>query len=197
MAIKGLEDLLKKYKNGEINEAQFEDGLGKELATDYIPKAKFNEVNEAKKLAEANLTNANKTLEELKGKSDLSDEYKKQIEKLTADNAKAQEDFKAQMNRLRLDTAIENGLREAKARNTKATRALLDESKFTISEDGTVGGLKEQIEAIAKENSFLFETPDQSNGRKPSWGSPNENPQGGNGGTDSLQAAMRAAAGLN
>lgn len=196
MAIKGLEDLLKKYKNGELNESQFEESLGKELATEYIPKAKFNEVNEAKKLAEANLTNANKTLEELKGKSDLSDEYKKQIEKLTADNAKAQEDFKAQMNRLRLDTAIENGLREAKARNTKATRALLDESKFTVSEDGTVGGLKEQIEAIAKENAFLFEAPDPSAGGKPSWGSPNGSPQGGSG-ADSLQAAMRAAAGLN
>lgn len=194
MAIKGLAELLAKYRNNEITDAQMEEELGKALATDFIPKAKFNEINEAKKLAESNLSNAQKTLEELKSKGDLSEEYKAQIAKLTADNAKAQESFKAQITRMKMDNAIDSALTSSKARNSKAARALLDESKISIAEDGTVKGLSEQIEAIRKENAFLFDIEPEPQNPKPSWG--NVGKQNPSGDADALEAAMFAAAGL-
>lgn len=195
MAIKGLSELLTKHKAGEIDEATFEAELNKALATEWIPKTKFNEVLEGRKLAEASLANANKTLDDLKAKAGLSDEYKAQIDKLNAESVKAQESFKAQLHKMRLDTAIDNGLRDAKSRNHKATRALLDESKISIADDGSVSGLKEQLEAIAKENGFLFEASEEDNKKNPTWGGGDKkNPSGP---TDALEAAMFAAAGLN
>lgn len=195
MAIKGLSELLAKYKSAELDDAKFEEELGKALATDFIPKGKFNELTESKKVSDKALEDANKTLEELKKNAGLSDEYKKQIEELKTANSKAQEDFKAQLKQMKLDTAIDNALTTAKARNTKAVRALLDTSKIVMSDDGTISGIKEQLETIAKENDFLFETQTDDNPRF--GGGNNRGNGGGGGGADALQAAMFAAAGLS
>ena len=88
MAIKGLSELLEKYRKGEIADASaFEAELTKGgLYEGYIPKDKFDEKNgEAKKLKEQ-LEAQTKLVDELKEKGNLSDEYKNQIEKLKAEN---------------------------------------------------------------------------------------------------------------
>ena len=201
MAIKGLSELLKKHKDGTIDDAQFEAELNKALPEDWIPKAKYNEVNEAKKLSDENLKKANATLEELKGKAGLSDEYKAQIDKLKEEAKKAEETHKATVAQMKRDSAIDSALASAKARNSKAVRALLDEGKLVLNEDGTLSGLKEQIEAVKKENAFLFDSSDDDNnggggngGGKPFFGG--SNPKGGASG-DALRDAMFSAAGLS
>ena len=55
MAIKGLSELLKKHKDGTIDDAQFEVELNKALPEDWIPKSKYNERNESKKLSDESL----------------------------------------------------------------------------------------------------------------------------------------------
>lgn len=190
MAIKGLSELLAQYKTGAIDETKFEDELGKTLATDFITKSKFNEVNEAKKVSDKALEEANKTLEDLKKNANLTDEYKHQIEELKTANSKAQEEFQTQLKQIKLDTAIDTALTGAKAKNNKAVRALLDPSKIILAEDGSISGLKEQLETIVKDNSYLFETPTDS----PRFGG--DNRRGGGNGGSSLEAMMYAAAGL-
>ena len=200
MAIKGLSELLKKHKDGALDSTDFETELNKLLPEDWIPKAKYNELNESKKLAEDNLKKANATLEELKGKAGLSDEYKAQIDKLKDEAKKAEEAHKATITQMKRDSAIESALTSAKARNTKAVRALLDEGKLVLNDDGTLSGIKEQIEAVKKDNAFLFDSSDDDNGggngggRMPFFGG--SNPKGGNSG-DALRDAMFSAAGLN
>ena len=200
MAIKGLSELLKKLKDGALDSTDFETELNKLLPEDWIPKAKYNELNESKKLAEDNLKKANATLEELKGKAGLSDEYKAQIDKLKEEAKKAEEAHKATITQMKRDSAIDSALASAKARNSKAVRALLDEGKLVLNEDGTLSGLKEQIEAVKKDNAFLFDSSDDDNGGggngggKPFFGG--SNPKGGSSG-DALRDAMFSAAGLN
>ena len=200
MAIKGLSELLKKHKDGALDSTDFETELNKLLPEDWIPKAKYNELNESKKLAEDNLKKANATLEELKGKAGLSDEYKAQIDKLKEEAKKAEETHKATVAQMKRDSAIDSALASAKARNSKAVRALLDEGKLVLNEDGTLSGLKEQIEAVKKDNAFLFDSSDDDNGGggngggKPFFGG--SNPKGGSSG-DALRDAMFSAAGLN
>ena len=200
MAIKGLSELLKKHKDGALDSTDFETELNKLLPEDWIPKAKYNELNESKKLAEDNLKKANATLEELKGKAGLSDEYKAQIDKLKDEAKKAEEAHKATITQMKRDSAIESALTSAKARNTKAVRALLDEGKLVLNDDGTLSGIKEQIEAVKKDNAFLFDSSDDDNGGggngggKPFFGG--SNPKGGSSG-DALRDAMFSAAGLN
>lgn len=201
MAIKGLSELLKKHKNGDIDDATFEAELNKALPEDWIPKSRYNELSESKKLVDKNLENANKTLEDLKAKAGLSDEYKTQIDALKKQAKEAEEAHKATITTMKKESAIEKALSDAKARNTKAVRALLDEGKLVLNDDGTLSGLKEQLEAVQKDNAFLFDSSDDNgNGgnpggiKKPFFGG--SNPRGDKGG-DSLRDAMFSAAGLN
>lgn len=73
--------------------------------------------------------------------------------------------------------AIENGVRDAKAKNVKAVMALLDIDKITY-EDGEVKGLSEQLDGLKtnEDTSFLFGT----DVKPPAGTKPNTPP--GNGG---------------
>lgn len=205
MALKGLADLLKKVRaEAEMTEDQVEEELNKLLPESWIPKSKFNETSEQAKLLKQQLEETNNQLGTLKEKAGLSDEYKKQIDDLTAKQKTQEAEYKAQLTKLKLDTAIESALTGAKARNIKATRALLDESKVILGDDGKLAGLNEQLEAIKKDNAYLFDVSegeggdDRSKGQQaskmPSFG----NPGGGDPGKgDALWSKMEAAAGLS
>lgn len=206
MALKGLGDLLKKIREQSgMTEEQAEEELNKLLPESWIPKSKFNETSEQAKLFKQQLEDTNKQLETLKSKAGLSDEYKKQIDDLTAKQQTQEAEYKAQLTKLKLDTAIETALTGAKARNIKATRALLDESKVTLGDDGKLAGLNEQLEAIKKDNSYLFDASDDGEGgdaknkgqqitKLPTFGNPGGNGDQGSG--DDLLSGMMGAAGL-
>ncbi len=51
--------------------------------------------------------------------------------------------------------AVQQALKEAGGRNTKALLALVDMQEITVEEDGTVAGL--DIKALKKEVPYLFE----------------------------------------
>lgn len=55
------------------------------------------------------------------------------------------------------ESAIKLAIASVKPRNEKALMALLDTDIVKLNDDGTVTGLKEQLENIKKENGFLFE----------------------------------------
>lgn len=123
----------------------------------YIPASRFNEVNEAKKTAEAMVADRDAQLAELKKSVGNNEELKKQIETLQANNEKAQAQHKADLQRLKIDGAIETALASNGALSVKAAKALLDMGKITLEGD-EVKGLKEQIEGVVKEHGYLFKT---------------------------------------
>lgn len=94
-----------------------------------------------------------------------------------------------QIDALRFDHALDGALTEARAKNAKAVKALLNTELLKLAEDGSISGLGEQLEKIKSENDYLFE---------------NDTPvpkivAGGNNKpilTDPLLAAMRHGAGL-
>ena len=55
----------------------------------------------------------------------------------------------------RKDSAIQIALVAAKARNVKAVKALLDDSKITLNADGTLSGL--DVKELQKTVPYLFE----------------------------------------
>lgn len=172
MALKGLKELLKKVReDAALTEEQVEDELNKILPEAWIPKSKFNELTEAEKLAKSQLEQTNKQLEELKKGSTLTEEQKKQLETLKTQLEEQKATHETEVKKLRMNHAIETELSKAKAKNLKAARALLDESKIVLGEDGTIAGLKEQLEAIQKDNAYLFE-PTTPPANKPSFGGP-------------------------
>ena len=170
MALKGLKELLKKVReDAALTEEQVEDELNKILPEAWIPKSKFNELTEAEKLAKSQLEQTNKQLEELKKGSTLTEEQKKQLETLKTQLEEQKATHETEVKKLRMNHAVETELSKAKAKNLKAARALLDESKIVLGEDGTIAGLKEQLEAIQKDNAYLFETTTPP-ANKPSFG---------------------------
>lgn len=126
---------------------------------EFIPKKRFDDVNEEKKKLEDTLKERDGQLETLKKTAGSNEELKSQIETLQNENKAKDEAHKAEIRQLKVDSAVNAALVHAKAKNTVAVRALLkDIDKAELLEDGTIKGLKEQIDAIKKSEAYLFET---------------------------------------
>lgn len=137
--------------------------VSEEIGKAFVSKADFKAANEAKKALEAQLAERDTQLEALK-KVDAAG-LQAQIEALQADNKAAAEKHAAEVQQLRLDTAVETALLKAKAVNTKAVKALLDLSKVEFDGE-TVKGLDDQIKSIQESDSWAFGTePAGSTGR--------------------------------
>ena len=85
-------------------------------------------------------------------------------EELEATIKQLQEDNKATATKYQNDLAakekgfkIEGALRDAKAKNVKAVLSLIDTEKVSVQKDGTLDGLTDQIEAVKKSDSYLFD----------------------------------------
>lgn len=146
------------------------EGMTEELATKiaeqsaeelkgYIPKTRFDEVNEAKKNAEELVKERDKQLDDLKKSSGDNEELKKQIEQLQDDNKATVKKYEADIKKMQIDNAVQAALKDAGAKNVTAAIALLkDLDKAELSDDGTVKGLAEQIKELQKSESYLFNT---------------------------------------
>ena len=126
----------------------------------YIPKTRFDEVNEAKKNAEALVKERDGQLETLKKSAGDSAELQKQISDLQEANKAAVKEYEGKIKQMQIDNAVDKAITGANGKNVKAIRALLNLEKAELSEDGTVKGLSEQLETLAKaeDSSFLFDT---------------------------------------
>ena len=135
----------------------------------YVPSERFNEVNEAKKAAEALVSERDKQIEGLKKSTGDSEALKAEIEKLQGENKAAKEKYEADIKTLKINNAIDSALTKAGAKNLKAVRALLDMEKITIDGD-EVKGIDDQIKGLSKaeDSSFLFNVED--GGTKPPKG---------------------------
>jgi len=139
--------------------------VAKELDGNYVPKTRFNEVNTELKQAKDQVKERDSQLETLKKSVGDSDELKKQIETLQNENKTKDETHAAEIKQLKIDTAVDKALGEAKAKNPKAVKALLDLAKAELSDDGTIKGLDAQIKALAEaeDSKFLFDTDSTQN----------------------------------
>ena len=134
----------------------------------FIPKVRFDEVNNAKKQAEKDLSERDKQLETLKNSTGDVETLKNTIKQLQDENKASKEQYEANISKIKLDNAIDNALGNAKAKNSRAVRALLDMGKIKF-ENETLSGLDEQLKALkeAEDSKFLFEEIKES--AKPSF----------------------------
>ncbi len=114
-------------------------------------KAKFGDYDSIK----SQLSEANKQIEEF-GKLDY-DGLKKSADDYKAKFEQAQAESKKQLDEMRFNHALDGALTGAKARNVKAVRALLETEKLKLNKDGSLTGLSEQLDALKKDNAYLFE----------------------------------------
>ncbi len=126
----------------------------------YIPKARFDEVNNEKKKLELDVRDRDSQLETLKNSTGDVEGMKKQIETLQADNKTKDQAHATEIKQLKIDAALDSAISGAKGKNAKAIKALLDMSKVDVDKDGNVIGHTEQLEALTKadDSKFLFDT---------------------------------------
>lgn len=145
-------------------------GLGEELALKvageskkelegYVERAKYLELEtEKNQLAESNKS-LTKNLEEVKKNVGDNEELKKQISDMQEAQKAKDKEYADNIEKIRLDNALDIALMGAGAKNNKAVKALLNLDGAKIGEDGKVVGLDEQLKALksAADSSFLFE----------------------------------------
>ena len=144
------------------------EGMTEELATTiaeqsveelkgYIPKTRFDEVNEAKKNAEALVKERDKQLEDVKKSTGDNEELKKQIETLQEQNKTAKAEYEANIKRVQKENIDTLLLTEQGAKNAKAVIALLDAVDDKLEGDDYRAARLEQIQALQKSESYLFD----------------------------------------
>lgn len=124
---------------------------------EFIPKSRFDEVNNSKKQLEKDISARDEQLETLK-KVD-AEGLKAEIEKLQNENKITKEKFETEIKQVKIDTAIEKALIGAKAKNTKAVKALLELGNIEFEGD-SIKGLDSQLKKLQEsdDSKFLFDS---------------------------------------
>lgn len=127
----------------------------------YIPKARFDEVNEAKKKAEEMISERDNQLEKLKKSAGDNEELKNQIAELQKNNAATIKQHEAEMKQLRRDGIDTQVIMAAGAKNAKTVAALFDPIDDNLDEDAYRAARQKQVDTIKKDNDYLFTVPTQ------------------------------------
>lgn len=115
---------------------------------------------------QSQIDDRDKQLTEIKRSAGDNEELKSKIKALQDANKQAAEDYQAKLAEQSKETKIELALRDAKAKNPKAVKALLDLSKVSVDGDNLIG-FNEQIEKIKETDAYLFQKEDDEQNKKP------------------------------
>ena len=123
------------------------------------------------------LETRDKDMKALKKQVGDNEDLTKQVTDLQAKYDNDTKDLAAQLSQTKLNGALTTALTGAKARNPKTVEALLDMDKIQLGDDGSLSGLDDQLNAIKKDNGYLFDE-----GKRTDY-----NPGGGDGSDDQDQ----------
>lgn len=164
--------------------------VSEQIGKDFVSRADFNAANEAKKTLEGQISERDKQIKGFEKLSGDNEQLKTQLTAAQEANKTAKADYDAQLKKVTMDGKIESALFGAKAKNPKAVRALLDESKISLDGENVLG-LKDQLEALQKSDAYLFGEAQTQNPPPPAGGKP-----AGEGANDPFVAAAMKGAGL-
>lgn len=142
---------------GEELYSQVTDKLGdKKIAIvsdgNWIPKAKFDDVNTEKNEYKTQIDNLNQELGKLKEKLKDNDNANETI----ADLQKQIADKEIELEKTRKSNAIKLEVLKANPNDVADILPHLKDDTITIAEDGTITGLKEQLEGLKESKPYLF-----------------------------------------
>ncbi len=162
-----IKNLLEKHtKEGKLDTEAFMAEVKTEFPKNAVPKDAYNATAEAKKKLEMDLADRDKQLEELKKTAGASEDLKKQIEQLQADNKKKDENYQAQLKDITLTNAIKLAV-AGKVHDEALVAGLVDKEKLVIDGDKVVG-LEDQLKGLQENKAFLFK-PADGDDKKPGF----------------------------
>lgn len=121
--------------------AEWEKAVG-EQQTDEQLEAKITQL-------EADIQERDSQLKELQEYEGGLEGLKSKLEELETDNSNLKEK--------QFNTAVEDYLKGVGAKNTGVVLKLLDRESITLTDDGQLEGIEEQVKTLKEENGYLFE----------------------------------------
>ena len=140
----------------------------------FIPKSRFDEVNEAKKTLEEDVKARDKQLEELKKSNGDNETLQGQIKKLQDSNKAEKERYESELKSLKIANAVKLAVNGKVHEDLVA--GLIDKEKLVIDENGGIIGLEEQVKSLQEKKAFLFKSEDTGSYKPQNGGKPSNNP---------------------
>ncbi len=141
----------------------------------FIPKSRFDEVNEAKKTLEEDVKARDKQLEELKKSNEDNETLQGQIKKLQDSNKAEKERYESELKSLKIANAVKLAV-NGKVHDEDLVAGLIDKEKLVIDENGGIIGLEEQVKSLQEKKAFLFKSEDTGSYKPQNGGKPSNNP---------------------
>lgn len=123
----------------------------------YVGKDKFDTSEATITDLRKQLSDRDKDIAALKKSTGDNEELSKQLTDLQSKYDTETKQLQSKIQQTALGAALDLGVTKAKGKNAKAIKALLDTSKLSLKEDGTVEGLDTALEALKQSDSYLFE----------------------------------------
>lgn len=117
-----------------------------------------DEADKAKEDAEefkSQLSDRDKQLKDLSKKAEGNEDLQEQIKQLQADNKKVKDDYEQKLKEKTFDFSLEKALADAKAKNPKAVKALLNKEAIKLDGEKLLG-LEEQLKSLQESDGYLF-----------------------------------------
>ncbi len=142
-----------------LSDEQIEKFIKDAINDKFIPKHRFDEVNEKNKQLTDDVTERDKQISNLKKFEGDNATLQTKIEELeTANKQKDEENAKA-IKALKIDNAINYALNgKVQDGYSDLVLGLIDKNLIVLKDDGTIAGLDEQIEKAKKDKPLLFVT---------------------------------------
>lgn len=118
----------------------------------WIPKHKFDDINEEKKQYKEQVDELNQELGKLKKQLEDNQDATKTIEDLQ----KQIKDKEEEMIKIRKQNAIKFEVLKVNPNDVADILPHLKDDQIVLSEDGTITGLQEQLEALKENKPYLF-----------------------------------------
>jgi alanyl-tRNA synthetase len=193
--MKSLKEILGEELYKQVNAALLEDGehvvlVDSRKESTFIPKDRFDEVNNQKKTFKTQNEDLLKQIQGLqeaaKGNEKLVSDLEAMKSKVEEANSKikqAEEVAAEKVKQAKVDAALDVILKTTKVKDAEVFSLLLKKDNINIDEKtGEVTGLSEQVAELQKSKPFLFEEAQGGNDPKPAGGTGNLG-NGGNGGS--------------
>lgn len=120
-------------------------------------KEQVNSLTSERDSLKQQITDRDGQLDDLRKNAGKNEELEATIKQLQEDNKAATAKYQNDLAAKEKGFKIEGALRDAKAKNVKAVLSLIDTEKVSVQKDGTLDGLTDQIEAVKKSDSYLFD----------------------------------------
>lgn len=150
---------LKKILGDIEGQTELIEKINAEIGREFVPRAEFNAKNDELKNTVQALAERDKQLEQLSGLEGDKNALTAEINRLKNENKEAAKKYADEMKKIRINQAIEreiSGIANPDALDI--IPGLIKTDSIILNEDGSILGLKEQVEALKESRKSLFKT---------------------------------------